>query len=449
MKTIVVTVFHAFIARNVLYGGFIDTLKKSGARVVLLVPDKKYEYFRSLFDESVTIEPVNIEALIRHRENALLSRIAFQLQRSYLSYRRDAATSGVRSLVKSAFETVFLALFADKAFSRVWLRRRFLGRAYTEPIGSLLEKYRPDLVFVTDLFNLPDQLTLVEARRRRLRDIAMIRSWDNCFSKGILPIVPTRTLCNTNELKKEAAESHDVPSETVEVIGLPQMDVFFNTKPLERAAFMRKIGAGPEKKLILFAPGGTVLTDIDWQLCQIFDEAIKSGAIPHPTHLLVRNHPNHPADLRKFSGSTHITVEYPGKRFDENDKSTELTQDDQFHLRDSLANADIVVWVATTLGVDASVFDKPEIAINFDGYETRPFVRSVRKYMNEPHMKKMLSTNGAKLVSNKDELVQWINTYLEDPSVDADGRERIRQMQLVFTDGKSTERLASAVVRAL
>jgi hypothetical protein len=111
-----------------------------------------------------------------------------------------------------------------------------------------------------------------------------------------------------------------------------------------------------------------------------------------------------------------------------------------------LYHSDVVIYTATTLGIDSSVFDKPQIIINFDGYKNKPYEQSVKRYYNEDHMKKMIACGGVSMAGSPQELVAEINRYLEDSTYRAEGREKMRKQQIYFMDGKSNERLAQKVI---
>src|SRR5436190_20879471 len=113
-----------------------------------------------------------------------------------------------------------------------------------------------------------------------------------------------------------------------------------------------------------------------------------------PLHFFVRNHPNHPADLSRFKGNPHFTIQRPRHAFDANEKNTELEPDEQKLLADLLYHSDVVMYVATSLGLDASAFDKPQIMVSFDGHEKKMYTKSVERYHDEDHTKKATATGG-------------------------------------------------------
>lgn len=449
---VVITVFHPLVPRNLLYGPALRKLQEAGLQITLLVAAPKKDYFHSMFDgHGIQIVSLDVDELTNRPRNVFLQRLSYLLIRShYLWYKQveRRTSTGIKGWPKYLFERLFILLFAH-TFSRPIFRAIFKRWADLGPLPRLFEELSPDLVVSTDAFHSAECLVLCSATRQKISTLAMVRSWDNCYSKGLLPVLPGKLLTNTHFLKEEAHIIHGMPLEHIKVIGLPQMDSFFNPAPFDRAAFMRKLGADPTDKLIVFAPGGSVLTDIDWQLCEILRDAISNGTIRYPVHVLVRNHPHHPADLSRFKSDNHFTIEKPGTLVGGNVKNAELTRADQSHLYETLAAADVLLWVATTLGIDAAALDRPEIMINFDGYEQRPYHHSVRKFHEENHMKKLVATGGVRVARNAQELVEWINNYLDNPSLDEENRKKIVDTQLVYTDGKAGERFAQAVISAL
>jgi CDP-glycerol glycerophosphotransferase (TagB/SpsB family) len=223
-----------------------------------------------------------------------------------------------------------------------------------------------------------------------------------------------------------------------------------NTERSRREEFFASMNLDPAKKTILFAPAGTILSDTDLDIVDIFKKALDEKKLISPIQLLIRNHPNHPADFSPVSDRKDMVIENPGKVFNVNNpKETELTLKDNEHLADELFYSDVIVWVATTLPLDAAIFDKPLIAVNFDGYEEKSYYESVRRYHDEDHMKKMLDCNGVKVADSKEDLIEIINMYLMDPSLDKEGRDAIIRQQFYGLDGKAGRRIGEYLLSFL
>ena len=57
----------------------------------------------------------------------------------------------------------------------------------------------------------------------------------------------------------------------------------------------------------------------------------------------------------------------------------DVMPENQKHLGDTLHHADVVVNVASTISIEACIFDTPVVNINFDGPDDSPYVRSARR----------------------------------------------------------------------
>lgn len=448
MRTLFLTSFHSFISKNVLNTGVLTALKATpDLRVVLLVPKEKAAFFeRHYGGGNVVVEGVDVAVVTSSPRDVLFRRLFFLMVDShYLWYkrveRRDADPTAWAWVKYWAYGAAAKVLSGSRLLNRLV---RFLYRrlAPTDLLKAHFERYAPTHLFSTDVFDPMDVLFLKEARSRGVKTIGMVRSWDNCWSKGLMPVIPDRLLTNNRIIKEEAVALHDVPADRVAAVGLPQFDAFVNEPRTPREAFFRSIGVDSAKRLIVFAPAGSILSDTDWQVCGILAEGLERGRIRPDVHVFVRNHPHHPADLSRFTGNPSFTIQNPGQAFDANAKNAELAPDEQRFLADLLFHADLVLWIATTLGLDAAVYDKPQIMISFDGTERKVYTRSVARYHDEDHMRKLIATGGVRVARTAEGLYDAIGAYLADPSLDREGRRRIVEEQLERLDGRSAERVA-------
>lgn len=454
-QTILITVFHPFVTKNILNTDAFKILSsEKNLNIVLLVPEVKKDFFIRLYEkENVLVRGFPNERLINCSRVKFFSKIShLMIKSNYATYKRRERLDQNRSV--KGYIKFFLGALANEVLSNLVIThlilRRYLLKDSQKEIRDVFDKHNPDLVFSTDAFDESDSLFQVEARRRGLRLISMVRSWDNCFSKGLMRVIPDKLIVNNQTIKEEAVSLHRIPAENIVVLGSAQYDIFTNGKRTERKIFFESMGLDPNKKLILFAPAGKILSGTDGQIIEILKSAIDESEFQLPVQFLIRNHPNHPADISSVIGRDDFVVEDPGTTFNRNNpKDTELTLSDNEHLADELFYADIVIWVATTLGMDAIVFDKPQIAIDFDGYEKKTYYKSVRRYHDEDHMKKMIALGGVSIAMSKDDLIAAINKYLKDPLADKNGREKVREQQFYKLDGGAGRRIGEFLLKEI
>ena len=118
-------------------------------------------------------------------------------------------------------------------------------------------------------------------------------------------------------------------------------------------------------------------------------------------------------------------------------------------LAESMKYADVVVNFASTITIDAAVFDTPIVCVNYDHRGARPFKLSPRRIYYFDHYAKLGHTGGFELANSKTELINKIDYSINHPEYLSENRKKIIEQQCVFSDGKSGERVANHILRTL
>jgi len=150
-KTIFITSFHSLVSR-VLESGVLDHILKSGdVRVVIFVLHFKKTYFEKIFEskKSIIIEGIERDAL--SKQTYLFYRLAFMLLDTRTMYHIRRSFRGYRHK-----HEILIAQGAANVLGRFKLTRNmfrminyyFSGKQIFAPY---FEKYKPDLVFSTDI----------------------------------------------------------------------------------------------------------------------------------------------------------------------------------------------------------------------------------------------------------------------------------------------------------
>jgi CDP-glycerol glycerophosphotransferase (TagB/SpsB family) len=109
----------------------------------------------------------------------------------------------------------------------------------------------------------------------------------------------------------------------------------------------------------------------------------------------------------------------------------------------------VVVNVASTISIEACIFDTPVVNINFDGADDSPYVKSARRYYSFTHYVNITSRGAVRVATSPGELVRDVAAYLKDPSIDHAGRTQVVLDQCQFIDGRSAERVVGLVLDEL
>lgn len=451
MKTVFITAYQGFVSRNIFNTDVLKILRKrSDLRIVLFVPSDKKEFIENYYGgDNVVVEGTDFNKQIN--ANKFWHRLSFVLQNSrYVKDQRGEHLWKNKNFF--GYLNYWWINFGAFILSNIPLARtvyRILDYHFSpkDAFSNFFEKYSPSPVFSTDIFSETDALLNREAKRRKVPIVGMVRSWDNTTTKGILRIIPQKIIVHSPVLKSELIRFHGCKAGNIFIAGLPQFDSWLSGPTLNCEEFLAKIGADPKKRLILFSPAGTVLSDTDWQLCQILKEALDNNSLPGNLQFLIRNHPQHPADLSRFKNDSRFIIEVPGSITRPGDyKGANLSPEENDHLRNSIYYSDIVMYVATSLGLDSSIYNRPQILVSFDGFEKKPYIQSVRRYNREDCLANLVKCGGTRVVNNKEEWIKSINDYLQDPTLDQEGRNRTVKEHLYKIDGRAGGRIAEFIL---
>jgi CDP-glycerol glycerophosphotransferase (TagB/SpsB family) len=141
-----------------------------------------------------------------------------------------------------------------------------------------------------------------------------------------------------------------------------------------------------------------------------------------------------------------LLVDVPGRPGKYKDRDPGL--EDMKHLAATMWHSAVVLNSSSTVSIDAAAFDTPVVCVGFDGYRTLPEDKSVRRWHKYTHYRKLLALGGVRVGHSLDEVIGHINAYLEDPSLDREGRARIVSRQCLALDGRSAERIGKYLLRA-
>ena len=450
-KTVFLAINYAVNVRDILRGDVFRILRESGHHVVIVTPAADEPKFIQEFKS----KNVTIERLVVHQPGKLerwFDTLRFTLFPELSSTVRIVTTpTRERSLAKKALASTAMAIkrllganTTRRAF--MWLNVRVFPDRHH---ARLFDRYRPDLVCLTEMFHLaPDSWLLKRAVREKVPTVGLVRSWDNLTTKGIFPAPVGALVVWSETMRDEAVRLHGYGPDRVYVGGVPHFDVLTDVQNTSsRDQFLRRIGADPARKLITYAMAP--LTRSDGELEQLVVEHLWRLAgedrFCHPAQVLVRMYPLRASEIPpRLASLPGLLIDLPGRStpvFTDRDISLE----DLRHLAATMRHSDVVVNLASTIAIDAAVCGTPAVCVGFDAKPT-PYLRSVTRYFDFEHHRRLRATGGVRVASTLDELVELIDRYLRDPALDAEGRERIVQQQCYRPDGHAGERIGRFVL---
>jgi CDP-Glycerol:Poly(glycerophosphate) glycerophosphotransferase len=457
--TVLISVPHGASAGNMLRHGLLGRLLAAdrSLRIVIASPLTRDAGFSREFSQP----GVSFEDQRRHAPSGLEARLQALMQAAYLesgiteSVRIRRAEAHAKGLVRWVGAKARLARWMAPSLvdpaTRYDLSDRFVSHPDAE---SLFTKHAPVLLVTSSPGLIFSEVPLLRtAVRRGVRTIAIDPSWDN-FTNKLLPVRRVDRLLVWNDLMRDqAVQFHGYRSEAIRLCGAPQFDGYFRgAPPTPRGEFFRRIGADPDRKLITLTTTPLELYPYHADVVRRLSRAIESGAMGAPAQLLVRLHPrDQEGAYHEVRRLPHVIVEKPFRPTVQvaDGLAVDVMPEHQRHLADTMRHSDVAVNVASTITIEACVFDTPVVNIAFDGDAQVPFERSARRYYRFTHYTNITRHEAVRVSWTPDELVENIARYLADPALDAEARRRVVAEQVQFVDGRSGERVARAVVDEL
>lgn len=446
MKKIAFIVSKDVIKRNIYETDFWPEVSRvnSDSELHLIVEGGRKEIFEKEFGGP----NVKIHEYDRHSYYGY-NRWVFFLVRtgvnshSTKTYRMRAYKRGEASLRQLIVKEILSMTVANFNLYKKFVRFLVSKMKIDENLRNILDEIKPDLIFAPSLIdNDYDVPICVEARRRGIRVVGMVRSWDNFNNHGIAAFIPDRLIVQNTWLIEAAQKFQAVKKGFIkDVVGLPHYDLYKDPtsmiKPKEE--FFAELGLDVNKKLILL--GGSDFYYSEDKLPETINNYIEDGTIKQSAQVFFRPHPRSlfSRDEYNLDNLSHVILD-GGKGgqtgFSDTDKLVNL-----FYY------ADVIIHIASTMAIDASVYGKPTMSINYDDPSKKlSYWESVHRLHDTfDHYEKLVNTGGCKTPKSKEELADFINQYLENPELDADGRQRILDTFVEPFDGKSGERLAGIV----
>lgn len=444
------------VFRNLFFfpNSFFDRLhtfleKEKEYRVVILIPSRLREKYMPIIGarlhERLILEPADIPQSRTTLQKALVFFYSYLI---YTGTTRLMATMGTRPDEPPAGGNWYLApikSFIARTFGRSeWIKRTlvpaFFLRVFKErPFFPFFEKYKPELLFIPHLYGWFDALLLAEAKRRKVRTIGMPAGWDH-LDKYFLPLHVDTLLVPSEQVGEAAKRYQGYHAEEMRTVGYPHFDFLVDpTFVRTREATLAYLGFPGDTKYILYVSGSSYCPD-EPDVIETMITWMDEGKFGRDVRMVIRPYLGGRSKDKEFD-------EEKFNRFEKHPRVVVYRPDFWGNIKESadfiniMRHADIVLAVYTTMALEAAVLDRPLAAVAFDGYNKRPFHRSIRRFEQFAHFQDVAKTGAMKTAYSFDDLFQIIDRYLKEPSYAAAERKLLREKLCYILDGKASERI--------
>ena len=455
-KTILMTVGHGLVARNLLRNQFLEIIKKKNIKLVIVTTAAGNEKFEKEFlSQNIIIEKMrsNVKRPLRER---LINFLHVSMQYNGTTEIKFKLREGKDKFIKfrSYIRRVFAFIFGKSVLIRKMIAKLDQFLLPDNVNDDLILKYKPSLCFCTSMLITKEIDLIKAAKKRNIPVIGMVKSWDNLVKDIPLRLQPDILLVWNEVMKSQAINHQLIPEEKIKMVGIPQFDIYEkinNTRSLTRNQFMKSIKANPLKKLILFASEG-MWSPGDPEIVRIIIDFIKKGYLKKDCHLHVRPHflwGDYLEPLFKLEEDGLVSVDTEWNKSDAFPDRWDPTYKDMLHLAHSMKFADVVITSPSTIVLDASYFNKPIINIGFDNSPTKNNTKNLKLLYEQEYYKKVMEYNATHFVTDKKQLLLKINESLININKENPNQNEFKRDFITYTDGRSGERIAHNILNVL
>jgi hypothetical protein len=286
-----------------------------------------------------------------------------------------------------------LTLLAPRTSQRRrWLRELYAAyRPRRAKVEAAFDTIRPALVLVASPGHLwLDHFVLDEARRRRIPSACVVLSWDNLYSRGPMCRRPDHLMVWSEEMRRQAAEVHQFPSDRTSVVGPLQFQPYAKPVTSEELTRMRtKVGLGATEAYLAYVCGArTAQYDVE-DILELVTQ-LRNGR-NRDLRVVVRPHPQGSRAAYETLLGHGILLDRSPDLTDSRTSPEALDMGAIRHMASFLRGARFAVssWGTTAL-LEACIFDTPSVQLRWmDALPRRApgEVQLVRDFQRYIHMR--------------------------------------------------------------
>jgi len=449
-KTILITIRYGFTARNILRSEVLENLIVSKSKIIIVSPAFNEKYFKEEFEDKVqlVVYPKIKFSFFEKLYSSAISKLLFGVFSTKTITYKWLQGLCKKNLIAFFISGILGALRLDKIkFLRLFFIKIDEIFFHSKEVDNLIESLSPDLVVTTDLFH-EEFVFIREAKRKQIRTVSIIKSWDNWSTKNRLRAIPDKILLWSDLQITEAMKYHFLPSRILYKTGSLNFDYYFNnlTNIVKREIFFKRINVDIKKKLIVYSPG-VKLTASDKENIVFINSILESDKVNFDCHLIIRAYPKAQQDYEFVQDLKNVSYENSGKVVMAWQDNVDQLNEDIIHLINLMNHADLVIHIGSSLALDASCCNTPVIGLYLaNSLKRLPFCNYARRTHKFVHNKYLSDTGAIQVARNENDFIYWINIYLEDPLSNEKERKIMLEKILGYTDGNTANRITQLIL---
>ncbi len=419
---VLLLITNSFGAMNVIHSGLIKPMAENYEVYLMstLISGERLIEINKHFDISLKRIEHDIPS------EGSWSRILRKIEKAIFLQHFEIATQRIKNEASNSFHQLLINKITSILFylglTRVILvfLRRYIIRltAFSDQLDKLRE-YRFKAIISSSPLDIRENRIV---NFLNIPSIAMVISWDNLTSKGIINANYDYVLVWNQFMADEYRHFYsmfEIPDQKVCITGIPRFDIYFQDQPDEDSGlkFKREFQIGKNQKIVLFATSASKHFP---DQSAVVDDLNEFAKICKNVVIIVKCHPgDHPGNYKAFAQEENLRF-WPASNieFSPPTSFSEWFPEMNFlhTLSQMLRHCDVCINIASTMTLDALACNKPVISIAYDGNLQKPYPKSVRRFYDYSHQIPLEEQKLDCKVSSREALFCELERLLDQPT---------------------------------
>tara|TARA_B100002051_G_C16745279_1_gene647153 strand:- start:1734 stop:3152 length:1419 start_codon:yes stop_codon:yes gene_type:complete len=305
-----------------------------------------------------------------------------------------------------------------------------------------------DAVFSQTPYIIYDEVILRLAKKHNIPICAAYLSFDNTTAYGRVPVIFNSYLLWNKYNKKEIMSSYpESISKSIEIIGAPQFDFYFDNSYLwSEKVWREKLELPIDRPVILFAAGYFKIVPNEHNWLEQLDNAITDNKIIGNPIILFRIHPVDPIDRWEsvLKNSKNVVFDVPWEVENPEKGKSNVKRKDIEKLVSTLNYCQVHINASSSMTIDGAIFDKPQIGPAYDDSPGEKYDKIVKDLYKRNHFNQIMKSGGLELANSIGELIYLINLAFEKPSRLKNERKEMVKKVITYDNGKASFKMEKA-----
>lgn len=415
-KRILLIITNGFAATNVIHSGLICPLSKQYEIHIYSDLLGKKEILD--VNQHFGIEVKRVDAPIPHERS--ITKLIRRLEKAIFFYHFNIETEVIREKSRNYITNClkrFLLRMGGLTHTNEWILkslRAFLVKQSLESfLVSIIRSENFDGIISTSPLDMRENM-IVNSFRNSIPAMALVISWDNLTTKGLINADHDQILVWNKFMKDEYHRFYHtlhLSPPKVYAAGIPRFDIYFqpDTAPPGAKQLMDSVKTHPGDKIVLFATSAHKHFPTQHEIvAHLIEYAEKTKGVK----ITVRCHPGDDPGFYVSEQQSPLVTFWRTERSQAGMDAYIPKLGDLPSLAEMLRHSDVCIHVASTMRLDAAACGKPIISIAYDGDAAKPYEHSVARFYDYTHQLPLNKLRIDKMIFSKSELFTNLDEVL-------------------------------------